>query len=137
MAPSWKFRFGGRILMIGFGSVGHCTMPLIMRHFDMPLDRITVIDGADHSADIAPYVAQGVRYAVDPIVPDNLDRMLAAHVGHGDLVLNLSVEVSSHDLIDWCQPHGALYLDTCIEPWAHYYDNATIPEHERTNYYLR
>jgi homospermidine synthase len=132
-----KKPFGGRILMIGFGSVGHCTMPLIIRHFDMPLDRIAVVDGADHGPDIAPYVAQGVRYIVDPIVPDNLDRILSAHVGAGDLVLNLSVEVSSHDLIEWCHRHGTLYLDTCIEPWAHYYDNASIPEHERTNYYLR
>jgi len=132
-----KKPFGGRILMIGFGSVGHCTLPLIIRHLDMPLDRITVVDGADHGPDIAPYAAQGVRYLVDPIVPDNLDRILSAHVGAGDLVLNLSVEVSSHDLIDWCSRHGTLYLDTCIEPWAHYYDNAAIPEHERTNYYLR
>jgi homospermidine synthase len=132
-----KKPFGGRILMIGFGSVGHCTMPLILRHLDMPFDRITVVDGVDHGPDIAPYVAQGVRYLVDPIVPDNLDRILSAHVGAGDLVLNLSVEVSSHDLIDWCLRHGTLYLDTCIEPWAHYYDNVAIPEHERTNYYLR
>jgi homospermidine synthase len=132
-----KKPFGGRILMIGFGSVGHCTMPLIIRHFDMPLDRIAVVDGADHRAEIAPFVAQGVRYTVDPIVPGNLDRVLSAHVGKGDIVLNLSVEVSSLDLVEWCHRHGALYLDTCIEPWAHYYDNAAIPEHQRTNYHLR
>ncbi len=132
-----KKPFGGRILMIGFGSVGHCTLPLIIRHFDMPLDRIAVVDGADHGAEIAPFLAQGVRYAVDPIVPGNLDRVLSAHVGAGDIVLNLSVEVSSLDLVEWCHHHGALYLDTCIEPWAHYYDNAAIPEHQRTNYHLR
>ena len=44
MAPSWKFRFDGRILFIGYGSVTRCTLPLIERHFDMPLSRVTVID---------------------------------------------------------------------------------------------
>lgn len=132
-----KFRFDGRILMIGFGSVGHCTMPLLVRHFDMPLDRISVVDGDDHSAEAAPFVARGVRYAVDPIVPGNLDAILSRHVGPGDVVLNLSVNVSSLALIEWCQAHGALYLDTCIEPWANYYDNPRIPAHERSNYFLR
>ena len=28
--------FGGRILMLGCGSVGQCTLPLIRRHLDMP-----------------------------------------------------------------------------------------------------
>jgi len=51
--------------------------------------------------------------------------------------LNLSVEVSSLAIIEWCQRHDVLYLDTCIEPWANYYDNPKIPEEERTNYYLR
>ena len=37
MAPSWKFKFDGRILMIGYGSVGRCTMPMIESHFDMPM----------------------------------------------------------------------------------------------------
>ena len=32
---STKFPYKGRILMIGYGSVGRCTMPLIARHFDI------------------------------------------------------------------------------------------------------
>jgi homospermidine synthase len=30
----------------------------------------------------------------------------------------VSVEVSSAALIDLCRECGALYLDTCIEPWS-------------------
>ena len=58
-------------------------------------------------------------------------------LGRGDLVLNLSVSVSSHEVLEWCQKHGALYLDTCIEPWPGYYDNPKIPAHQRSNYHLR
>ena len=38
-----KFPFNGRILMIGFGSVGHCTLPLIIRSLIGPVGR-TVYD---------------------------------------------------------------------------------------------
>ena len=132
-----KKPFGGRILMLGYGSVGQCTLPLIARHLDMPLDRVAVIEADDHAAGIAEFQAAGVKYAVEPIYPHNLDSSLSRHLGAGDVLINLSVNVSSIELMNWCQAHGALYLDTCIEPWANYYDNPKIPAEERSNYYLR
>ncbi len=132
-----KIGFKGRILMIGYGSVGHCAMPLLVKHIDMPLDRITVVDGDDHSADIAKFREMGVKYVVKPIVPANMEEVLSTYLEPGSMLLNLSVNVSSVALMNWCQANGCTYLDTCIEPWAHYYDNPNIPVHERTNYYLR
>lgn len=132
-----KFPYGGSIVMIGYGSVGRCTMPLIEKHFDMPLSRVTVIDGHDHTVDVKRFIDKGVNYIVSPLVPGNLEPTLAKHCKKGDIILNLSVEVSSLAIVEWCHKHGALYLDTCIEPWANYYDNTDIPEEERTNYYLR
>jgi len=137
MPPTWKFKYDGRILFIGYGSVSRCTMPLVERHFDMPLSRVTVIDAEDRSADIAPFVAKGVTYVVEPIFRENMAAVLSRYAGPGDLILNLSVEVSSLDVMNWCQEHRVLYLDTCIEPWANYYANPKIPEDERTNYFLR
>jgi homospermidine synthase len=132
-----KTKFNGRILMIGYGSVGHCTMPLITRHLDMPLSRVAVVEADDHSEEIAPYVAEGVTYEIKEITRRNFKQVLAKYVGRGDLVLNLSVNVSSHEVLEWCQKHGAFYLDTCIEPWPGYYDNPKIPANERSNYHLR
>jgi homospermidine synthase len=45
--------------------------------------------------------------------------------------------VSSAALISLCQERGALYLDTCIEPWAGAYTDASKPPAARTNYALR
>jgi homospermidine synthase len=132
-----KFPYKGRIVMIGYGSVGRCTMPLIERHFDMPLSRVTVIDGHDHTEDAARFIAKGVNYIVEPLHEKNYTKVLAKHLGKGDLLINLSVEVDSLALITWCQKQGVLYEDTCIEPWANYYDNTAIPEEQRTNYFLR
>ena len=137
MPPAWKFKFNGRILFIGYGSVSRCTLPLIERHFDIPLSRVAIVDAEDRSADVGEYVAKGVSYVVEPIFRKNMAAVLSRYVSRGDLILNLSVEVSSIDVMAWCQKNGVLYLDTCVEPWANYYANPKIPEEQRTNYYLR
>src|SRR5262249_731094 len=50
MPPSWKFKFNGRILFIGYGSVSRCTLPLVERHFDIPLSPVPTIDAQARSA---------------------------------------------------------------------------------------
>jgi homospermidine synthase len=71
------------------------------------------------------------------LAADNLQAVLDPLIGDGDFVLNLSVDVSSAALISLCQAKGALYIDTCIEPWAGGYADAERPPAERTNYALR
>src|SRR6476660_10308263 len=52
--------FAGRILMLGCGSVGQCTLPLVSRHIDMPANRITVVDFEDVRPKIAESLQAGV-----------------------------------------------------------------------------
>ena len=63
--------------------------------------------------------------------------MLFEWIDAGDFLVNLSVDVSSCALVEWCSTHDVLYLDTCIEPWIGYYTDTTIPPEGRTNYALR
>ena len=35
--------FAGRLVMLGFGSIGQGVLPLILRHIDMPTERITIV----------------------------------------------------------------------------------------------
>ena len=93
-----KIPFKGKILMIGFGSVGHCTMPLLVKHIDMPLDRIAVVDGDDHTAEIARYRQMGVKYEVRPIVPENMDAVLRLGEQHrpDELVPGAWLHLSRH-----------------------------------------
>jgi homospermidine synthase len=58
-------------------------------------------------------------------------------LGRGDFLLNVSVDVSSIALIKYCWEKGAMYLDTCIEPWPGGYTDPTVPAAKRTNYALR
>ena len=37
-------KFDGKVLIIGFGAVARCTLPILLKHVDIPLNNITVID---------------------------------------------------------------------------------------------
>jgi homospermidine synthase len=70
--------------------------------------------------------ARGVDLRVVVLTPRNLPSVLDPLLGPGDFLLNLPVDVSSTDLIALCQRRGALYLDTCIEPWAGGYTDPAL-----------
>ena len=127
--------FPGRIVFIGFGSIGQGTLPLVLRHIGIPKERVTIITGDERGRKVAE--SYGVKFVVLPITRDNFRRELDQYIGRGDFVLNVSVDVSSIALIKFCWSKGAMYLDTCIEPWPGGYTDATIPHAKRTNYALR
>ena len=127
--------FPGRIIFIGFGSIGQGTLPLVLRHVGIPKERVTIITGDDRGKKVAE--SYGVKFVVLPLTRDNFRRELDQYIGRGDFVLNVSVDVSSIALIKFCWSKGAMYLDTCIEPWPGGYTDATIPHARRTNYALR
>jgi homospermidine synthase len=127
--------FSGRLVMLGFGSIGQGVLPLILRHIDMPTDRIRILSGDARGQDIA--AEYGVPFEIRPLTRDNLREILAPLVGSGDFLLNLSVDVSSVALIRFAQDVGALYLDTCIEPWVGGYTDPSLTPSQRSNYALR
>ena len=135
MADTVHIEFPGRIVFIGFGSIGQGTLPLVLRHIGVPKERVTIITGDDRGRQEAE--AYGVKFVVLPLTRDNFRRELDQYIGRGDFVLNVSVDVSSIALIKLCWSKGAMYLDTCIEPWPGGYTDATIPHAKRTNYALR
>ena len=79
----------------------------------------------------------GVRFVKQRLTRENFRRTLDPLLGRGDFLLNVSVDVSSIALIRYCWDKGAMYLDTCIEPWPGGYTDPTIPAAKRTNYALR
>ena len=127
--------FPGRIVFVGFGSIGQGVLPLILRHIGISPERITIVTAEDAgSGEAAEY---GVKFIKEPLTRDNYRRVLSPLVGRGDFLLNLSVDVSSLALIKLCWERGALYLDTCIEPWAGGYTDPTLSAGKRTNYIMR
>ena len=126
--------YDGPIVIIGFGSIGKGALPLILRHIDSPRKRMVVIDPDDSARRLAEL--EGVRFVKTALHPGNFRKVLTPLVKGGFLV-NLSVDVSSADLIRLCRDIDALYIDTCIEPWAGGYVDRSKPLAMRTNYALR
>ena len=117
--------FPGRILFIGFGSIGQGVLPLVLRHIGIAPERITIITAEDKgSAEAAQF---GIKFIKERLTRENYRRVLNPLLGRGDFVINVSVEVSSIALIKLCWEKGAMYLDTCIEPWPGGYTDPTVP----------
>ena len=127
--------FPGRILIVGFGSIGQGVLPLLLRHIGIAPDRITIVTAADRGREEAE--KYGIKFVKEALTRENHRRILTPLLGRGDFLLNVSVEVSSVALIKLCWERGAMYLDTCIEPWPGGYTDPTVPAARRTNYALR
>jgi homospermidine synthase len=130
-----RFEFGGRILMVGFGSIGQGTLPLLLRHLAVPPQRMAIVTGDDNGRNVA--AEYGVAFQASPLEPANYRRILEPLLAPGDFLVNTSNDVESCALIELCQERGALYIDTCIEPWAGGYTDATVSPQQRSNYALR
>ena len=127
--------FPGRIVLVGFGSIGRGVLPLILRHIGIPAQRISIVTADEAGkSEAAQY---GVKLIVETLERENFRRVLDPLVGRGDFLLNVSVDVSSVALIKFAWEKGAMYLDTCIEPWSGGYTDPGVPLARRTNYALR
>ncbi|MGM9487465.1 saccharopine dehydrogenase NADP-binding domain-containing protein [Ideonella sp. YS5] len=125
----------GRLVMLGFGSIGRAVLPLLLRHIALRPQQIEILKPSTRG--LAPADAAGVHHTAAKVQRDNYRDWLVPRLRPGDVLLNLSVDVSSHALIRLCQQQGALYLDASTEPWPGVYTDRRLPPAQRTNYRLR
>jgi homospermidine synthase len=128
-------RFSGRLLMLGCGSIGQGVLPLLLRHIDMPHDKISILTADTRGSKVA--AEYGIAEEILPVTRENYREVLSARLNPGDFLLNLSVDISSVALIELCRELDVLYLDTCVEPWAGGYTDLSLSPSLRSNYALR
>jgi homospermidine synthase len=128
-------RLDGRLVIVGFGSIGQGVLPLILRHIEIAPERITIVTAEPRGREVAAEYA--VRFVETALTRDNHRAVLEPLLQAGDFLLNVSVEVASVALIELCQEKGVLYLDTCIEPWPGGYTDPDLSPSARSNYALR
>jgi homospermidine synthase len=127
--------FKGRLVIVGFGSIGQGVLPLLLRHIDIRPDQITIISAEPRGAAVA--AEYGAGFVETALTRENYRSVLDGRLGRGDFLVNVSVDVSSVALIEHCREKDALYLDTCIEPWPGGYTDPSLPPSARSNYALR
>lgn len=128
-------KFHGTLLIIGLGSIGTASLPLLLRHIDIAPEQVKII-APDECRDNLR-CQYGVTFIEKELTKDNYQAMLEEHLKENDFLLNLSVNVSSLSLIEYCWRKNIFYLDTCTEPWPGHYMDASAPPSKRSNYRLR
>lgn len=131
-------RISGPVVMIGFGSIGRGTLPLLERHFEFDKTRMVVIDPRDTNRSLLD--ERGIRFEQVKLTPENYRDVLTPLLRQGEgqaFCINLSVDTSSRDMMELCRSLGALYIDTVAEPWEGFYFDKDAGNAARTNYFLR
>jgi homospermidine synthase len=126
--------FHGRIVVLGFGTIGRCLLPMLRSSLPLEVDRYMVIDGREQGDDFFVHREAGIPYHVAHLERDNISATLGPFLDTGDLLINVTVGIDSVDLIDWCQRRDILYVDSSLEPWEEDVWNTAIPTHARTEY---
>src|ERR687897_54697 len=120
-------RFDGPIVMIGFGSIGRGTLPLLERHIQFDRSKFIVIDPVDTDRKLLD--ERQLKFMQVAVTRDNyralLTPLLKAGPGRG-MIVNLSVDTSSADLMDLCKDVDAFYIDTVCEPWPGLYTDRSL-----------
>ncbi len=129
-----KVPFAGRIVMLGCGSIGQGVLPLLFKHLDITADRLSIIAADSMGSKVA--ASYGLDLEQVMLTRDNYRDVVGGRLQKGDFLLNLSVDVSSLSLIELAAEKGALYLDTCIEPWLGGYTDMHLSISGRSNYGL-
>lgn len=121
-----------KILIIGCGSIGQAVIDPLLNEFSLsPLDIFILSKNVDRR--ICEHF--GISYKEAELTKENFESHLEGRLQSGDWLLNLSVEVSSIALIQWCSDRDVFYLDTCVEPWMGGYTSEDVSL--TTNYALR
>src|SRR5436190_5822819 len=131
-------RFDGPIVMLGFGSIGKGTLPLLERHLAFDRSKLVVIAPDDRNSHLL--AERQIKFLRQAITRDNyravLTPLLTGGPGRG-MVVNLSVDTSSVDLMELAKDLNAFYIDTVVEPWPGLYMDQGRSISERSNYALR
>jgi homospermidine synthase len=125
----------GRVVILGCGSVAQCVLPMLLDHFSLDPAAVTVIESRNNRDRVAGSLARGVAYEQLEITRDNLVATLDAHLGDGDLLIDLAWNIGLTELLDWCRDHNVRYLNTSVEVWDPYGDPASRTPQERTLYW--
>jgi homospermidine synthase len=131
-------RFDGPIVMIGFGSIGRGTLPLIERHIGFDRSKFVVIAPDDQNRDLLD--GRRLRFIDAAVTKENFRDVLAPLLTGGPgrgMIINLSVDTSSAELMEFAKDIDAFYIDTVVEPWPGLYTDRTLSPSARSNYALR
>jgi homospermidine synthase len=126
-----KIPFGGRIVILGCGSISVCMQWLLLHRLDADFSKCLIIDFEDLRDRAAEMISAGATYLQLRLTPENFAEVFNQHLGAGDLLIDLAWQIETRDVIQWCHERGVLYVNTSIEQWNPYEDLENTSPAER------
>src|SRR3989338_1771896 len=128
-------KFKNKVLIIGYGSVSKCTLPILLKYIKIPYKNITIIDFVDQRKGLKRWIDKGIKYFQIRITPLNMARELSKYVAPGGLLIDLAWNIGCTDVINWCHDNNVLYVNTSVEEWDPYADMHNKTPLQKSLYY--
>lgn len=102
------------VVILGCGSIFMGSIQLLIQEINLTPERITVISNTE-----APDLVHtlNLNFQQQHLTTDNILNVLSQYAKSNCLLINLSVNVSSLPVIEYCQKKNILYFDTSYECW--------------------
>ncbi|MGC2400788.1 MAG: saccharopine dehydrogenase NADP-binding domain-containing protein, partial [Acidobacteriaceae bacterium] len=100
--------FPNKVLLIGFGAVARCTLPILIKHLNINPKNVTILDFEPNDAALRPWIEQGVTYIRDRVTPENLGSLLGQFLSPGGLLIDLAWNIDCCEIVQWCHDRGVL-----------------------------
>ena len=127
--------FSGKILVLGYGSVGQAIVPLLLRHLDISSSQITVLERDNNKALFNKrHGGSGIKYVRKEILPGNYEKELAKHVDAGGMIVNCSLNIDAESILIWCAENNVMQVDTSLERW-HFDQDENYPNPAKRTLY--
>lgn len=127
--------FDKKILIVGYGAVAKCTLPMLVKHIKVPLENITIIDFEDKSNELLPWTNKGIKFFRQKITPETLDKILSSHLSPGGLLIDLAWNIACVAMLKWCYDHNVLYVNASVEEWDPYGNQSSKSAYKKSLYY--
>ena len=92
------------------------------------------MDFEDIRPKIEDALQAGVMFKQARLTQDNHASMLSGLVTAGDVIIDLSWNVETYDILAWCGEHDVRYLNTSLEEWDPYADIENQSPYDRSLY---
>jgi homospermidine synthase len=127
--------FPNKVLLVGFGAVARCTLPILVKHLSIDPKNITILDFEPNDAALKPWIEQGMTFVKERVTPENLGSLLGQYLSPGGLLIDLAWNIDCCEIVQWCHDHGVLYVNTSVELWDPYAGAPNRHPTERTLYW--
>ncbi|MCX5678564.1 MAG: saccharopine dehydrogenase NADP-binding domain-containing protein [Candidatus Omnitrophica bacterium] len=127
--------FKNKVLMIGYGSVARCVLPILLKHISIPYKNITIVDFTDKRKELSRWIKRGIKFFQEKITPLNISQVLSEHVSPGGIIIDLSWNIDCVEMLSWCHENKVLYINTSVEQWDPYADIHSKTPFQKSLYY--